>query len=150
MTRASKTPITTLEWRGLIDSDRIIYHRFHRRNPSLGKSQIASYRRLLSKELFDECYNLTCCLIIMRMNKDRLTGHFLEKANTNSYSSPPLSFSLQIIYSIASSFIRIGLGIFNFAHLFLPVVRVFIVFVVAFAYGKPLECRNRHTHESLL
>lgn len=83
-----KTPFTTLEWRGLrgwIDTDRIIYHRFHRRQTPLGKAQLSSHRRFLQKVLFDECYNMTCCAIIMRMSKDRLAGHFPDQANTNSY-----------------------------------------------------------------
>jgi len=84
----TKTPFTNLEWRGLrgwIDTDRIIYHRFHRRQTPLGQSQISGHRRFLQKELFDECYNITCCAIIMRMSKDRLAGHFPDQANTNSY-----------------------------------------------------------------
>ena len=28
---------------------------------------------------------MTCCLILMRMNKDRMAGHFNDRANTNSY-----------------------------------------------------------------
>ena len=88
MVRATITPFTKLEWRGLrgwIDTDRIIYHRFHRKNTILGGSQMAAHRRLLQKDLFDECYNMTCCLILMRMDKDRMAGHFNNRANTNSY-----------------------------------------------------------------
>ena len=82
------TPFTKLEWRGLrgwIDTDRIIYHRFHRRNSTLGESQMSAHRELLKKELFDTCYSMICCLIIMRMNKDRLAGHFPDRENVNSY-----------------------------------------------------------------
>jgi len=82
------TPFTKLEWRGLrgwIDTDRIIYHRFHRRNSTLGESQMSAHRELLKKELFDKCYSMICCLIIMRMNKDRLAGHFPDRENVNSY-----------------------------------------------------------------
>ena len=46
---------------------------------------MSAHRELLKKELFDKCYSMICCLIIMRMNKDRLAGHFPDRENVNSY-----------------------------------------------------------------